>query len=531
MIKIFRLLRTLVHLKPIQVIFQIYYRLLGPPVFKAVAENSGVDVLLNLNLPVRKRKLMVSFTPDAVSFTFLNQSKQFDVDSISWNYDGYGKLWTYHLNYFDFLGNCTKEEGIRLIELYMRKPESLRDGMEPYPTSLRIINWIRFSLQHQYAPKAFLLWLKADIKRLQGRLEYHLLANHLLENFISLWIASWYFQDHTLRRMAGRGLFLQLKEQYFKDGMHYERSPMYHAILMERLLDCLHIASGQQSDKNDTMVIGRIRKVVTSGMAKLNQLTVGELLPAFGDSVNSTYPQIASFEQEAIQLGIEQGSVTGSDSGILPLYQGSLTLFANYGKGSPSYQPGHAHADTFSFVLFNQQKPVIVDTGISTYQPGLKRNEERSTRMHNTIGLKGQDSSEVWGGFRVGRRARIHDLNIQQNAIRAWHDGYRYRGIKHERSIKVVAGGFEVEDNLNRLRGTFFSRLHFHPSIQPVWRNDRLFLTDQLMISFDGVVEWKLEEYDYAEDYNQTQKATVWVGEVDQSSSIRIQLIPSDQNN
>ena len=34
-------------------------------------------------------------------FRFLNQNKAFE--TIDWNYDGYGKLWTYNLNYFDYL--------------------------------------------------------------------------------------------------------------------------------------------------------------------------------------------------------------------------------------------------------------------------------------------------------------------------------------------------------------------------------------------------------------------------------------------
>ena len=35
-------------------------------------------------------------------FRFLNREKRFG-DSIRWDYCGFGKLWNYNLNYFDFL--------------------------------------------------------------------------------------------------------------------------------------------------------------------------------------------------------------------------------------------------------------------------------------------------------------------------------------------------------------------------------------------------------------------------------------------
>ena len=51
------------------------------------------------------------------SFTFLNISHFFS-EKINWNFNQFGKLWTYNLNYFDFLNqeNISKENGLRLIQ-------------------------------------------------------------------------------------------------------------------------------------------------------------------------------------------------------------------------------------------------------------------------------------------------------------------------------------------------------------------------------------------------------------------------------
>ena len=54
------------------------------------------------------------------TFQFLNIKHQFD-KKIDWNYNEFGKLWTYNLNYFDYLNqaNITKEEGLNLINSFI----------------------------------------------------------------------------------------------------------------------------------------------------------------------------------------------------------------------------------------------------------------------------------------------------------------------------------------------------------------------------------------------------------------------------
>src|SRR5690606_30208855 len=75
------------------------------------------------------------------TFNFLNISHTFKSE-IDWNYAAYGKLWTYNLNYFDFLNqeNIKVEQGLDLIVEYIDRECNLKDGKEPYPISLRGIN-------------------------------------------------------------------------------------------------------------------------------------------------------------------------------------------------------------------------------------------------------------------------------------------------------------------------------------------------------------------------------------------------------
>src|SRR5690606_20769341 len=98
---------------------------------------------------------------------------------------------------------------------------------------------------------------------------------------------------------------------------------------------------------------------------------------------------------------------------------------------------------------------VLVNGGTSTYEADAERLRQRGTAAHNTVVVEGQDSSEVWSAFRVARRARVHDIRVEQEVgsltLSAWHDGYlRLPGkVKHHRRWRLMADGLEVEDRLD----------------------------------------------------------------------------------
>ena len=134
----------------------------------------------------------------------MNQEKDFA--NIDWNFDSYGKLWTYNLNYFDFLlqEGITVDAGLELMQDYLKKASYRKDGIEPYPTSVRGINWIKFLSIHHISMEHLNTLLFRDYCRLLDNLEYHLLGNHLLENGFSLLFGAIYFGDEKFERAARR---------------------------------------------------------------------------------------------------------------------------------------------------------------------------------------------------------------------------------------------------------------------------------------------------------------------------------------
>ena len=95
----------------------------------------------------------------------------------------------------------------------------------------------------------------------------------------------------------------------------------------------------------------------------------------------------------------------------------------DYGSIGPTYLPGHGHSDTFNFELHCHNIPIIVDTGISTYEDNNIRYIERSTASHNTLMVDEKNQSEVWSSFRVGQRAEVKKIYEDNNSIIGIHDG------------------------------------------------------------------------------------------------------------
>ena len=109
---------------------------------------------------------------------------------------------------------------------------TLKDGKESYPTSLRIINLIKFISANNINKENIFCLIREDSNRLLKNLEFHLYGNHLLENAFALLFSSFLFNDKKYFRVADKILKNELKEQILNDGAHYELSPMYHSIIL-----------------------------------------------------------------------------------------------------------------------------------------------------------------------------------------------------------------------------------------------------------------------------------------------------------
>ncbi|WP_206208129.1 heparinase II/III family protein [Wenyingzhuangia fucanilytica] len=440
----------------------------------------------------------------------MNVNKGFDSE-IDWNIQEYGKLWVYNLNYFDFLNqaNTDIDEGKRLILDFIYQDHKLKDALEPYPISLRGMNWIKFLSKNNIHNKEIDQALYNHYQILTHNLEYHLLGNHLLENGFSLLFGACYFKDEQLYKQAKKILVDELEEQILQDGGHFELSPMYHQIILHRILDGINLMKLNPGRVIEESIKLLFKEKAEKMLSWLSEVTFENgNIPMVNDSAHNIAMSSIDLFKYADSLGLNIGSVNLDDSGYRKKKIGVFELFMDVGDIKPTYQPGHTHSDTFNFELFVYGKPFIVDTGTSTYESNSRRELERGTTAHNTVTIGGVEQTQVWGGFRVAKRAKILSLKESLNEIESTHNGYEALGVLHTRNFLYNENEIVVLDKLTRNTSLIQqAHFHFHPDYKEftVVENEIIFKNGEIRIKFEEeILDINKETYQYAIGFNKT---------------------------
>ncbi|MEJ7691777.1 alginate lyase family protein [Daejeonella sp.] len=438
-------------------------------------------------------------------FKLLNQTHSF-AEKIDWNFNGYGKLWNYNLQYLNYLNQKNLSEEIRVSwirDLY----DSLNSGhvkLEPYPVSLRIMSLIRFLSNDEVRIGRYddiVENLYSELTFLNDNYEHHILGNHLIENAFAMLMGGYFFNNQEWKVKAHNTLIVQLKEQILEDGAHFELSPMYHQIILFRVLETLSYLP-----KGETL-FSILKTKAGLMLGWLGEMTFpnGDI-PHFNDSADGIALTTAELFSIADSLNVNSTIVALQDSGYRKLENDSCVLIADIKGISPAYQPGHNHADHLSFILFVHGKPFIVDPGTSTYEVSSRRQWERSTKAHNTVTVNSKDQSEVWGGFRVGRRAGVKVLVQDRDMISACAE---YSGIKHNRVFSINSDSISIFDSVNSGDRTV-SRFFLHPSVRILSSSDsKIAFDNNLSVRFENVNGFQIKDYEYALGFNRLLKAKV----------------------
>lgn len=493
------LFETIRCLKPRQLFFQIWDRLYKPKLrwMKAPKHKEGLKIVDTISKP--------DCYKDGL-FTFLNIIDVFR----GWNDTKYGMLWTYNLNYMDWLGqdSINSEEGEKWIDRYIEELPGNRVGLEPYPTALRINNWIKFLVRYPECASAERLnALYSQVKLLAKKLEYKLMGNHLLEDAFSLYIASIYFNDDQLYKKAAKLLKKQLKEQILPDGAHFEQSPMYHCILLDRLLDCANFSS----NTDDKDYRGFLKDIAIKMLGNLESIIWEDgSIPLLNDSAYDVAPTAEQIFDYARRLVLAWEAIPLKECGYRKMKRGDIEAIVDVGDMTASYQPAHSHADTFNYELRVDGQPYIVDSGISTYEDNGDRHYERSTKAHNTVTVNNHDSSHVWKVFRVGKRAKVMIIKDAPEEIIAEHDGYGKNSI-HQRKFYWEDNGFSIEDTIPSNEETI-CYIHLAPGVKgSIDENNTLFvyLNDRPVL-VEGATNIEIQKQEVSTRYHQKEEIDVF---------------------
>ena len=549
---------TLRYLKPIQIYRRFWFRYHRPSLALKLPDIKLAEKTGAWHPPIIRNQTLY----ENDTFVFLNQTHP--IHNLSdWNNPVLPKLWLYNLHYFDDLNaqdaKARREWHRKLMHRWIiENPPTFGNAWEPYPSSLRIVNWIKWALAGNSLDKEATQSLYLQARWLSLRIEWHLLGNHLLANAKALIFAGVFFSGDEARAWLKSGLQIyqeQIPEQILADGMHFELSPMYHAILLEDILDILNLSQAYPNQFEGYFI--ELLQVSAQKMLVAHQTLIhpdGQISffndAAFG--IAAPNDQLAGYAQSlGIQLAWNLANIESQNTidlslsrlinaGYIRLEGPNACAFLDIAAIGPDYLPGHAHADSLSFELsvFNQR--VIVNGGTSSYSDQDIRTYERSTAAHSTVEINEKNSSEVWGQFRVAKRAYPQDVVVEKVddtfRVSCSHDGYTSMAASaiHTRVWKMDKNTLSVADKVHVEQGAVHSsaiaRFILHPSIQIKQLSQdqwQLLLPNQKEIQLRVVVgEGHIEGSRFASEFGKTQStqclAVKLVGSLELHSQVEI---------
>lgn len=424
--------------------------------------------------------------------TFIGRTIEFD-DGIDWDHeklDEFPLLWRLKLQSFEQL------EWLVLGDEYPSTDPELRSAFEPHllswaaanpigaerylrrswiphSVSLRILNWCRYVAwrTEDGSPSVSEGVYEAIYKNalfLENHVEHEVGGNHLIENAIALIMAGVLFDQHDTGWVeAGINLLEGAAEtQFLADGGHFERSPMYHIMVLRRYITAYDLLSETNLPRET------IRDPAERALGFLAEISRpdGEI-PLLNDAVHGeqldadtclTYGESCSLTPDTVRFDHPDGS------GYRRIPSHGGTLLIDVGDVGPPHLPAHSHNDQLSVLLWVDGTQVLADTGVYDYGGNERRQYARSVEAHNTAQYADAEPIPIGGSYLMGKRTSIDILERGPRRIEAQYSrdttiGPRY---EHQRQVVATRSGWDVTDCV-RSDGTdeFTVRYHFHPSV------------------------------------------------------------------
>lgn len=477
--------RTIKFLKPIQIYWRLIYYLLRS--FHYV-KNPKVTFNDFQNYKWIKINLKTSHYINNSNLKILNTN--YDLSKNGWNPENFPKLLVYNLHYFEYLlfkkKKKPKDIELNLILDWIKKnPIGKTIGWDSYPTSLRLVNWIKWILNENISHKKLTDSISIQSNWLFSRLEWHLLGNHLFVNAKALIYCGLFFKGKVAKKWLSKGVNViedQLKEQILEDGGHFELSTMYHSLILEDILDLINlgVSYSHHLNKSQRDFFLNLKKIAIKMLYWHDKMHHPDnKISFFNDATFGVSSDYLRLKKIAKKLGIKNNDeqkelIFFRNSGYFRFDKWSVVLIGDVAMAGPSYMLGHAHADTLSFEMSVNKNRLVVNSGVSTYSKSKERLLQRGTSSHSTLNYGNQNSTEVWSSFRVGRRANItinkYFKNKDKLFMSASHDGYNFldKNYIHRRDWSLEKNLLTIEDYFknNHVFGIEI-KFFLHPFIEP----------------------------------------------------------------
>jgi uncharacterized heparinase superfamily protein len=475
-----------------------------------------------------------------------------------WKTTAHGPLFAYHLHQHEYLrteGFDPQARAKWMLDWIGRHPVGV--GWDPHPICLRLLCWGKMlmtpgSLELAADDRDSILASMADqAETLSRGLEFRLQANHLLSNLLSVVWAGILLDGSMSAAWRDRSSMLidEIERQILPDGGHEERSPMYHSLLLENLLDLLNLCRAE-SARAPAGLVESLESAASRMVTALRTWTHPDGdIALFADSAFDIASRPAALLEYATRLGVDEtngrastpGSVLLPQSGYVRLEAEDAVLIASIAGPAPPHQPGHAHCDALAFELSFAGHRFITDTGLFEYRAGDRRHRARTTAAHSTLQIDGQEQAEIWSAHRVGGRPVVELVGWDgESEAEATCRGWSRRNTTHRRTYRLVARGLTIIDEVEGPH----EHVRLCLPVDPAWRieldgsSSRAIATraidgsapstvaQRIELELPTALEWNVERGPYYPSFGREVERDLIVGRATgfQRSVLRISL-------
>ncbi|WP_254535899.1 alginate lyase family protein [Halomarina litorea] len=351
----------------------------------------------------------------------------------------------------------------------------LRRDWIPHAVSLRVIHLARYCAwlrEHDVTvDRSILRYLYKNALFLENHVEYDVGGNHLIENATALFVAGTLFKESPRWRTEGKQLLEELaSDQFLSDGGHFERSPMYHVMVLTRYLTAANLL---QLDGNSAW--SPILSIARDATQFARSLTPpDEAIPLLNDSVFGEELSLAEVSDYAAAVGPPVSDLQSrlDSSGYYWLGSGANRMLVDAGPVGPAHLPGHSHNALLSILLWLDGNRVFTDTGVSQYSGDSGRQYVRSVQAHNTVQVDDSEPNDIAGQYLMGRRANPTVTYSTDGTLERLVGTYSKVGrgdskYRHTRNVCSSGDWWLVLDSVDMGgRRPVQSRLHAHPDIE-----------------------------------------------------------------
>lgn len=323
------------------------------------------------------------------------------------------------------------------------------DSRHPYVRSRRILSLVEARAHGVSGVEAT---IAEDAAALERDVERDVGGNHLVANGVALHRAGAALASPSSKRWRLRGasiLAACVRGQVLADGVHYERSPVYHAIVLEHLLVAMETAAarGEAPPRGVDDAAGRMT------LALAEMLLPDGAPPRWRDGAD----EMALPWRALLAWGMRRaGPLRAPRTGPREFHAACLAILAtDDGRSAASFVaaapcprdlPAHGHADALSYEAVLDGVRVVASSGTSTYEAGATRDRERLPGAFAGVLVDGRAPADPWASFRVGARGGVRGIEFRvapgASDACATSDGFLHLGVpaRHRRALCLGTG-------------------------------------------------------------------------------------------